>query len=129
MTLLVHVERLVDPRKATVAARTVLGPLVLHWKGEPAPASGAHDVELDVPDALEWGREIWRAADGVPPHHPTRGQRLAGTLLGIDELGVATIDVAEGFLLVDTFGDPPLGTVGEVVELAPLDVHAHPVHS
>lgn len=124
----VTVTRVVDPRKAIVETFSGLGRLELAWKGEPAPTGGSHDIELDVPAALEWGREIWRAADGVPEPPPPRGQRFGGLLHGLDELGVATIRTREGFLLVDTLGDPPLGTVGELVELETLHLDAYPVH-
>lgn len=123
----VKVERVVDPRKGIVAVQTSLGPLRVVWEGEQAPTGGAHDVELDIPAILEWGREIWRASDGVPEDHPSRAQRLSGKLLELDEVGVATIRVPDGHLLVETFGDPPLGTVGEEVELEPPAVHAFPV--
>lgn len=123
----VTVERLVDPRKKIVTAVTGAGRLDLVWEGNEAPTSGEHSVELDVPAILEWGREIWRASDGVPDDHPSRAQRITGTLEGLDELGVATIRVGDGYLLVETLGDPPLGTVGEQVSFETLDIHAFPV--
>jgi hypothetical protein len=120
--------RIVDPRKGIVEARSGLGRLRFTWQGEPPPDGGDHHVEVDVPDLLEWGREIWRAADGVPDPPPPKGQRLRGRLVGIDEHGVATIRAGDGFLLVETLGDPPLGTVDEEVELETLHLHAFPTH-
>lgn len=124
----VTVRRVVDPRKGIVLAATALGELRLRWRDTPVPSSGAFDVELTIPAVLEWGREIWRAADGEPPNRPPNGQRLSGVLLGLDERDVATIRTADGHLRVVTFGDPPLGTVDEPVELETLDLDAYPVN-
>ena len=126
--MLVTVERVVDPRKGIVLARSAFGELRLRWQGGPPPSSGRHHIELDVPAILEWGREIWRAEDGEPDRRPPGGQRLSGILVGLDELGVATIRTNDGYLLVETLGDPPLGTVDEAVELETLDLYAYPVN-
>lgn len=121
----VHVERIVDARKKTVQCETPLGTLPIVWEGDPLPTSGLYDVELDVPSILEWGYEIWRTSDG-PPADARGLATLTGTLVGFDELGVAEIEVREGFLLVETLGDPPLGAVGDRVELRPPEIHAYP---
>lgn len=123
----VTVRRLVDPRKGIVEALTGLGVLRLAWQEAPVPQDGDHHVELDVPDVLEWGREIWPVSQGEPVPPPPKGQRLRGLLLGLDENDVATIRAAGAHLLVATFGDPPLGTVDEEVELETLHLHAYPV--
>ena len=128
MTLLVTILRVLDPRKGIVEARCGLGRLKLAWQESPVPGEGDHYVELDVPDILEWGREIWPASAGEPVPPPPKGQRIRGRLVGLDERDVATIRTVEGHLLVDTLGDPPLGTVGEDVELETLDLHAYPVN-
>jgi len=89
--------KVVDRRKGIVEARSGLGRLRLTWQGAPPPEDGDHDVEVEIPDVLEWGREIWRAADGVPLPPPPKGQRLRGRLVGLDEHGVATSAPARGF--------------------------------
>lgn len=128
MTLQVTVLRVVDPRKGIVEVHGSPGRLQVVWEESPVPSDGDHHVELDVPDILEWGREIWAVAQGEPVPPPPKGQRLRGRLLGLDEHDVATLRVGEGHLMVVTVGDPPLGTVGEEVELETLHLHAFPVH-
>lgn len=125
MTVRVHVEHIVDARRRIVACATALGPLQLIWEADPLPEAGDHDIELDIPSILEWGYEIWRAGDEQPPGDVDRPV-LTGTLLGFDESGVAEIQVRGGLLLVETLGEPPLGAVGDTVELRPPRIHAHP---
>jgi hypothetical protein len=102
-----------------------LGPLTVTWEGE-LPDPGTYDVELEVPDALEWGRRAWPAADAPEPTGEQGVQRLHGVLRDLDELGVATLELGPTTLLVDTEGDPPLGTVDQAVVLDVVSLQAYP---
>ena len=102
-----------------------LGTLTVTWEGE-LPEPGPHDVELEVPDALEWGRQAWPAADAPEPTGEAGGQRLHGVLRDIDELGVATLELGPTTLLVDTVGEPPLGTVDHEVIIEVASLQAYP---
>lgn len=121
----VRVEAVIDAARGIVRCATPLGVLSLVWDARPVPASGDHEVELEVPGVLTWGREITGTADGGTPDGPERSL-VADTLLGLDGSGVAEIQLREGVLLVETFGEPPLGAVGGAVELRPPRIHAHP---
>lgn len=121
----VRVERVIDARRKVLQCSTPVGSLPLVWEQQPLPSGGDYDVELDVPAILEWGREIWRVSDGRPTDGSER-PLIVGTVVGFDELGVAEIELREGLLLIETLGEPPLGTVGEAVEFRPPEIHAHP---
>lgn len=121
----VRVEKIVDERRRVLACASALGALHLVWEGEALPELGWHDVELDVPAILEWGREIGPAGD-VGDAGGTDAPGLVGQLLSFDEAGMAEIRVKDGLLLVETLGEPPLGIVGQTVEVHAPSLHAHP---
>lgn len=126
----VRVTSVLEADRRLVQCDSACGPLQVIWHAPDLPSTGDHDVELDVPATLTWGAEIWRAADG---RRDGIGRRdgvgrpiLTGTLADLDELGLATVELREGLLVVETRGDPPLGLVGEVIELHPPAITAHP---
>jgi hypothetical protein len=108
-----------------VRTNSHLGPLTVTWEGE-LPQPGPYDVELEVPDALEWGRRAWPADDAPEPTDEQGVQRLHAVLREIDELGVATLELGPTTLLVDTEGEPPLGTVDHAVVLDVVSLQAYP---
>ena len=108
-----------------VRAGSHLGPLTVTWEGE-LPQPGPHDVELEVPDAVEWGRRAWPAGDAPEPTGEQGVQRLHGVLRDLDELGVATLELGPTMLLVDTVGEPPLGTVDHAVIIDVVSLQAYP---
>ena len=102
-----------------------LGTLTVTWEGE-LPRPGPHDVELEVPDALEWGRRAWPAGDAPEPTGEQGVQRLHAVLRGSDESGVAPLELGSTTLLVDTVGEPPWGTVDHAVVIDVVSLDAYP---
>ncbi|HSP03719.1 MAG TPA: hypothetical protein VLR27_09475 [Acidimicrobiales bacterium] len=121
----IRVVGVTDAAGRVVECTTPVGRLHVVWESASLPSPGDHDVELDLPTVLEWGCEVWTATDREPAHDPGR-PLLSGTLLGVDEAGVAEVRVPGGLLTVETSGEPPLGAIGEAVELQPPRVLAYP---
>ena len=91
------------------------------WEGEnPHPAGVEVDVELDLPDEVDWNRIVVGPMDGRIVELRESGLVLRGVVVDLDELGVLSLSVGTGVVMVDTLGEPPLGVVGQTVAL-PVD--------
>ena len=87
------------------------------WRGPALATAGAPvDVELDLPGVIDW-RDIILISDGRDQGVPVNGQgfELSGIVEDVDELGVTTIRVGGGLLLLDTAGEPSPSVVGATV--------------
>lgn len=95
------------------------------WLG-PAETAGAQvDVELQIRDEVDWKDVIVVSAAG---EHADRdvGLVVRGVVDDVDQYGVLTLRVADGVVLIDTRGEPPLGVVGRTVRFAVRDVEIVP---
>ncbi|MFI5708209.1 hypothetical protein [Kribbella sp. NPDC051620] len=93
------------------------------WRGSPRPPLGEPvDVEFTVQAELRWADTL----AAVEPGFAIEGNRICirGRVDAIDELGVATLDVAGATLLVEFADAPPVGAVGAIFELpeTPLEI-------
>jgi len=102
--------------ESVVECETAIGPVTASWRGQDAPIVGMIvDAEMDVSGALVWGEDLSIvSSDGSGG----QGQTLIGRVEDIQGESV-TLRVAEGLLLLDVAGDPPLGALGEVVSITP----------
>lgn len=101
---------------------------VVVWRGEP-PAPGARDadVELGVPEAVDW-REIGVGDGAVNVAVPADNELwLRGLVEDLDQDGVLTVLVAGSVVLIDTVGEPPLRVVGEEVAMVVRAAEVYPI--
>jgi hypothetical protein len=98
------------------------------WKGPPRPPLGEPiDVEFTIQAVLRWA-DVKRTDE---PGFAIEGNRICirGRVEAIDELGVATLDVAGATLLVGFADEPPLEVVGATIELPETPLEIYPTGS
>jgi hypothetical protein len=91
-----------------VAFRTTLGPAVGEWRGPCPLQHDVLDVELDIGDALEWGRNVRYVAPQTPPGlHVRDGRTIVVAPAAIAADGLVTMRLDGALLMLDVAGDPP----------------------
>lgn len=112
-----------NPRVRFVMA---FGASVALWHGEP-PEQREYDVELEVPETLEWGRTILCVDAAAQPAISTveAGVRICGTLDSVDEDGVIAVRLGPSIFLVETIGEMP--AVGSRICLTTEGLELFPV--
>jgi hypothetical protein len=100
---------------------------VVAWMGEAAPPGAREvDVELEVPDAVDW-REIGIGDGAADVPAPADDElRLRGHVEDLDQDGVLTLLAAGSVVLIDTVGKPPLHVVGEEVAMVVRTAEVYP---
>jgi hypothetical protein len=94
------------------------------WMGSERPSLGEPiDVEFTIQPVLRWAD----VQPTVEPGFAIEGTRICirGRVEAIDELGVATLDVAGATLPVEFADEPPADAVGAIFELpeTPLEIY------
>jgi hypothetical protein len=114
------------PGTDRVRFRSVGGEAVARWADADPPTGGTFAVEVDVPGALDW-TDIGLPA-GAEPGLRQDGDRttITGTVEGLDELGVLTVRIPDGHVLLDTTGEAPTEIVGRTVRLTVPDLELSP---
>ena len=95
------------------------------WRGPALAVAGVPiDVELDL-GVSDW-RDIVVHSGRVDEGPGTQGPRLSGIVEDVDELGVTTIRVGGGLLLLDTAGAPSASVVGATVSFPAASIELFP---
>ena len=87
------------------------------WRANTLPDPGDHDVELEIPTELHWGRdlrELETPAAGI--QQTADGYRLTGRAVDLGSDGALAIDLGGSIVMLDTEGTPPANVVGRIVE-------------
>lgn len=95
------------------------------WKGSTRPPLGEPvDVEFTIQPVLRWAdaRPAVESGFAIEDSHI----RIRGRVDAIDELGVATVDVAGALLLVEFADQPPTNVIGTVIELPETSLDIYP---
>jgi hypothetical protein len=100
------------------------GGAVGSWMGAERPSLGEPiDVEFTIQAVLRWAD----VRPAVEPGFAIEGNRICvrGRVDAVDELSVATLDVAGAKLRVEFADEPPADAVGAIFELpeAPLEIY------
>ncbi|WP_427894495.1 hypothetical protein ACQHIV_14345 [Kribbella sp. GL6] len=101
------------------------GETVMGWRGAAPPVLGEPvDVELDIDDTLHWSEIAVVDAEPGFFRSPAAVARLRVIALADD--GVLTLSVGGAVLLLETYGPPPDGVVGRVLEVESARLAAYP---
>lgn len=89
------------------------------WRGERPPRPGPIDVEWAVPGRFWWQDDLRvRPEQGGVVDLRDDAHPVTGRVVAMDEaMGVLTLQIGDGHVLVDTNGPAPAGLVGQTVEV------------
>jgi hypothetical protein len=106
-----------DARSQSVSFSGPVGHATAVWRGNTLPDTGDHDVEVEIPVALHWGRDLReRATPAVGIQQTADGYRLTGRVVDHGSDGVLAIDLGGSIVMLDAEGTPPADVVGRMVE-------------
>jgi hypothetical protein len=99
------------------------GNVVAQWMSKLPVLCGEIDVEFNIVETLEWGRNlIVGDAPRFSMSTVAEGIRICGTIEDIQDDGVAAIRVGSALILVETIGKPP--TVGAAICMTVKELQA-----
>jgi hypothetical protein len=122
----VRIEASDDADSPSVSFTSPAGHGTAVWRGRTRPDRGDHDVELEVPGSLQWGRDVREHGGPAAAIQQTdSGYKLTGRALSLDG-DVLVMDVGGGIVMLDVEGDPPADVTGRTLEVDTPVLELHP---
>lgn len=96
------------------------------WLGSAKEVGALVDVELQIRDEVDWDDIVAGHEGASTVGRDDEEGLLIGAVEDLDQDGVLTLRIADGVVLIDTTGEPPLEVVGRTVRMVVRDVEIVP---
>jgi hypothetical protein len=99
------------------------------WVGAGPVESAEYFVEVDLSEPIDWASiSTTTRVSMIEPEVEVGRVRIVGVVEDVDDELVVQLRVGDHLrLLLDTLGDPPLGIVGESIELRQVELTIFPM--